>query len=301
MPLQQSLGICEGSFLCRDARSWKKEDLCADLSRFWSLRIVFPKRRRFRFKPIHDDQPLQFPKAFPVQPGIWTAGRGILAEHEVSVDFAAHHALKKWKLAVIAVDPRQPIKTEIIGGLSRGTVISLQQTHHHRLHLRPIPRIEAFVVDVSIEVFVMPFDGWLRQVAGQKIVQGWNVRAALNRAVAAHRHDHASGAADVPEQLLQNSGSPNNLRSSRVLRPSDSIDDRRRPLAAAVAAQQFSDTFDIFGLAAAYVRNHLRRVARIVLAEQVQHAVRIAERGILQRTRHGGTAALRRMCGGATH
>ena len=69
-----------------------------------------------------------------------------------------------------------------------------------------------------------------RQVAGQDVVERGHVGRSLDRRVAAQRHDPASRPADVAEQQLDDGCSPDVLRTDGVLRPTDGVAERRRPL-----------------------------------------------------------------------
>ena len=70
------------------------------------------------------------------------------------------------------------------------------------------------------------------QVAGQQVVERRDVGRALDRRVAAHRHDAAARAADVAEQQLEDRAGADHLHAGGVLRPADRVDERGRALAA---------------------------------------------------------------------
>ena len=84
-----------------------------------------------------------------------------------------------------------------------------------------------------------------RDVAGEDVVQRRDVGRALDRRVAAQREDAAAGAADVAEQQLDDRRGADDLHADRVLRPADRVADRRRALAARVAAQRLGDGHEL--------------------------------------------------------
>src|SRR5205823_6638589 len=114
---------------------------------------------------------------------------------------------------------------------------------------------------------------------------GGNVSRALNAGVAAHRHDAAAGTADVAEQKLQDSRSPNHLHARRVLRPTNCINDCARPFASRILAERFCRPNDIVRAATANRGDHLRRVAREMSLKYLANAFWILQRPITRRLR----------------
>src|SRR5207302_649256 len=92
-----------------------------------------------------------------------------------------------------------------------------------------------------------------------------------------------SGPADVAQQLLEDRRGANDLNADRVLRPGHCVREAGRSIPTRVAKDGFgqlqktllTDTADAF--------DHLRRVARIVSLQNLQHAPRILQRRILWR------------------
>src|ERR1700744_6037554 len=70
-----------------------------------------------------------------------------------------------------------------------------------------------------------------------------------------------------------------------MLRPADGINQAGSSLAPRVGADRLGDAQELLLLATADARHHLRRVALIVLAQQVQHAARVLKGRVLLRNR----------------
>ena len=102
-----------------------------------------------------------------------------------------------------------------------------------------------------------------------------HVGGALDVRVAAQRVHAAAGAADVAEQQLQHRRGADDLRAEGVLRPADGVDDRRRLLHVAVFAdrrEQIGGFQKLILRDAGDALDHLRRVARVLLLQQLKDA-----------------------------
>src|SRR6185437_4149334 len=86
---------------------------------------------------------------------------------------------------------------------------------------------------------------------------------------------------DVPEQKLDDRRGPDVLDADRVLRPADRVAERGGALAAGVVAQRLRHHAELVAGNAADLLDELRRVAGVVAAQQLVHAPRMLERGIL--------------------
>ena len=80
-----------------------------------------------------------------------------------------------------------------------------------------------------------------RHVAVDRVVERRNVGRALDRGVAAQRHDAAARPADVAEQKLQQRAGADDLDAVGVLRPGDGVGERRRPVRAGVGQDRLGD------------------------------------------------------------
>ena len=123
-----------------------------------------------------------------------------------------------------------------------------------------------------------------RQVAGQDVVERRDVGRALDRRVPAQRHDPAARPAHVAEQQLDDRRGADVLDADRVLRPADRVAERARPLAAGVRRRaprrRARKSLDA---AAAGLGDELRRVAAVVLLQELEDAARVLERRVLLR------------------
>ena len=116
------------------------------------------------------------------------------------------------------------------------------------------------------------------QVAGQQVEQRRDVGGALDARVPAQRHDPAAGAAHVAQQRLQDRRRPDVLGAHAVLGPADRVDERRRPVAAAVGGDPLGHLRERLRLDAADLGDHLRRVAGEVPLEHLEDAARVLQR-----------------------
>ena len=76
-----------------------------------------------------------------------------------------------------------------------------------------------------------------RDVAGQDVVEGRDVRRTLDVRVPTKREDAAAGPPHVAQKELDDRGRAYVLDPDRVLGPADRVDERRGPLAPGVAAK----------------------------------------------------------------
>ena len=96
--------------------------------------------------------------------------------------------------------------------------------------------------------------------------------------MAAHGHDSAARAADVAQQQLEDGGGPDDLHADRLLRPADRIAERGGALPARVLDQRLGDLVELRLGDPADLRHHLRRVAREVLAQELEDAALVLQR-----------------------
>src|SRR5581483_6587046 len=110
------------------------------------------------------------------------------------------------------------------------------------------------------------------------VVERRDVGRALDRGVAPQRQDATAWSADVAEQELQDRGRPNGLDAGRVLRPTDRVAPRGRAVATRGATDCLGDAVEQRRRDAADLLNHLRRVAREVPPQHLEHAARVLQR-----------------------
>src|SRR5213076_2833708 len=123
-----------------------------------------------------------------------------------------------------------------------------------------------------------------------------DVGRALDRRVAAQRHDSAARAADVPEQELDDAGRPDVLHADGVLRPADGVREGARALATGVVAHLLAVPEELLDRASARLCDELGRVAGVVPLQDLEDAARVLERLVFLRrlamVQMGAAAAL---------
>ena len=115
------------------------------------------------------------------------------------------------------------------------------------------------------------------EVAGQGLPGERVVGVALDVRVAALGVHAAARAPDVAEQQLQHRAGADHLRAGRVVGEADRVDDRHHLVRPAHLADELRDLEELFARDAGDALDHLGRVARVVLAHQVQHRARMLD------------------------
>ena len=121
------------------------------------------------------------------------------------------------------------------------------------------------------------------QITRQAVEDPGHVGRALDVRVAAKGVDAATGPADVAEQQLQHRRGLDDLRAGGVLGPADGVDNRRRLLHVAVLADRREQIGGFQELILGDPRDaldHLRRVARIVLLEELEDGAWVLQRRV---------------------
>ena len=185
-------------------------------------------------------------------------------------------------MRVIARDARQPIESEIVLSRRRIAVPRLQEADDVFVEMRPPALVRALtrVLRERRRFAVLRH----REIARQQVVQRRNVRRALDRRVAAQRHDAAARTADVAEQQLQNRGRANRLGAGGMLREADRVADRARALRTRRAREAIGQVEKRRDRHAARLRDHLWRVAREVPDELLIHRSRMRQRRVASRS-----------------
>jgi hypothetical protein len=135
------------------------------------------------------------------------------------------------------------------------------------------------------------------QIAGQDIEDSRHIGGALNVGMAAQRVDAAAGAPHVAQQQLQHGRGADDLRAEAVLRPAHRVDDGGDLLHVAVFAdggEQIGGLQELIFRNAGDALHHLRRVARILLLQQLIDAARMLKREVVSDvgSKGGGAAGL---------
>src|SRR5438270_448186 len=114
-----------------------------------------------------------------------------------------------------------------------------------------------------------------RQVAREDVVQGGDVRRALDGRVAAESHHPPARTSYVPQEELQDGRGADDLDALRVLGPADSVAESRRPLAPGILADGLGDLEESLLWTTSYTLDHLQGVLGKVALEDLEHAARV--------------------------
>ena len=141
-PLHHPLGLGEGAGLLDVVGGGQEEDLGGDLFGAQlagrDLRAVLPPGGRLDQREIPDHQPLQVRHAQPLHPAVGRADRRVLAQNEVAVDGAVHHAGDRLIGAVRAGQPGQVVVGPVVVGAGGVPPPGLQQAHRVGVRVGPI-------------------------------------------------------------------------------------------------------------------------------------------------------------------
>ena len=211
-------------------------------------------------------------------PECWEPTAGFWPITNIPSTLAVAGAQHRREVGVVAGDLRQVGEAVVVLRRRVGPEPGLQQRDDVLVEVAPPAARRAALLDVALEREVALGDLGHRQVAGEQVVERGDVARALDRGVAAHRHDAAARAPDVAEQQLDDRAGADHLHAEAVLRPADAVDEHGRALAPRVGDQRLGDLEERLARDAAHALDHLRRVARVVLLEQLEDAARVLER-----------------------
>ncbi len=281
VPLEQPLGVGEAAVLLGVRGGRQEEHLGADVLRAQlpglDLGAVLPPGRRLDQGEVADDQPVQVGHAEPHQLGVGVAHGGVLAEQEVALADAVQLGHRRLVRRVRARQPGQVVEAEVVVGPRRVTPVRLEQAHHVRPHVAPVALVRGLGLDEGVQVLVL-VGVRHRDVAGEQVEQGRDVRGPLDGGVPAQGQDASAGPADVAEQGLQDGGRPDVLDPDRVLRPADRVGEGRRPVASGVVRDQLADLTEEVLRHPADLLDQLGRVAGVVPLEHLEHTARVGQR-----------------------
>ena len=161
------------------------------------------------------------------------------------------------------------------------------------------PRVGAAGVDVVLEVSSSSRARGIVQVAGQQVVERRDVGRALDRGVAAQRHDRRRRAGRCCRAAAAGSRAARMIcDAGGVLGPADGVDRTRscaRGPEFSISASATSQ--EVLRRDAADLLDHLRRVAREVALEDLEDAARVLQRRRRARpapVEHAGAGVLAR-------
>src|SRR5437762_8607055 len=116
-----------------------------------------------------------------------------------------------------------PTVTKVVLGRSVLAVVRFQQTDEVGGKIIPKAGRLGLMRQVIAQLLLAAVAARHRQIAGQDIVERWNVSRPLNRGVTAQRQNTTAGPTNVTEQELQDCGGPDDLNAFRMLRPAERV------------------------------------------------------------------------------
>ena len=192
------------------------------------LRRVTPELRCFRELEVPDDQPFELPEPFLCNGPLTvpTTGFSPITKYPLTTPSAISTTvfMCEWS-------PVMPAGIETLTVFcSRGlTVPCLEQRHRVFREFPHHPEGDLFS-----SMYVLKSLSWGAghgKIAREKIVEGRNVRRALNRGMTAERHDPSARSSHVSQQRLDDRGRTYVLDAGRVLCPSHCVAEGGGPLA----------------------------------------------------------------------
>ncbi|ABA52345.1 hypothetical protein BURPS1710b_A0731 [Burkholderia pseudomallei 1710b] len=284
VPLQHAAGVHERAALLGEARRRQPEHLGLDLRRIdiVELAVVLPELRRLGGERIHDHEPLQLRERL----GRLALGRRRRERVEALADVAVHlarvHQLDRLQQVVLLVELRQVVVAPVVLGARRVAPPRLHEAHVERAVVLPVAqlvgpqRLLRALLDVGVEILL----GLHRQrhVTRQQVRHQPEVGQPLDVRVPAQRVHPAARDADVAEQQLHHRARADHLRADRVVRPAERVQHRAGAAGHGRRREHLAYLQELVLRRAADLLDHLRRVARVVLLEQVVHAARVRER-----------------------
>ncbi len=234
VPLNQPARVRDGAGLFRRDRRGDEEHLGADILRPGLAELdahaLLPKIGRFGHRHVAHDQPLQPRHTQLDHLGVHRADHRVLAEDELSLHHAMRHRERHRQLRDVASQFRDVVVGPAV--LFRGVlaVPGLEQAGDVFREVVPVAGRRRLGLEILGEAAVLQQRIRLRQVGRQHVVQRRDIRAALDRDMAAQRHDAAAGPPDIAEQALDDGGRPDDLHADGVMRPPDRVAERPGPL-----------------------------------------------------------------------
>ena len=186
--------------------------------------------RRLGHREVAHHQPVE-PGASPgaVQGAVHRADGRVLPHLEVPLDHAVRHRPHRRHVRVVAREAGEGVEHPAV--LPRRGVAEPRLEEGDRVlrELAPPPRLRVVELQVLLEAGVR-LRLRHREVAGEEVVEGRDVRRPLDRSVAAQGEDAAPRPADVAEQELEDRGGADVLHAGRVLGPPHGVAEGGRAL-----------------------------------------------------------------------
>src|SRR5438067_1083719 len=292
--LQQALRIGERAVLLGVRGRREEEHFGLDVLRIDGapdhLGRAAPELRGLRQLDVAHDEPLQLLQPLAMERAIHRSDGRVLAHDEVAFELPVRHVGDGHHVRVVAGHGGQPLEAPLV---VLGGVLAVPGAHQRDEvsgEIGPEPGSRRVGLHVLVESRMHGVRH--RDVAGEQVEERGDVRRSLERRVTAQRHDAAAGPPHVAEQQLDDRGRADVLHADGVLRPADRVAEGAGALAARVPAQLLGDADDQIGRDAADLADELRRVARIVPAQDLVDAARVLQRLVALYLRHALAADL---------
>ena len=278
LPLRPAAAVDERAVLLDPVRRRQHEDFRVDLRRIHPRST--PELRARRREGVEHDQPLELGERLKHLVGVGSdAGRGHAGENH-----ALHLPLER---LVVDRHPRRVdggLRDEVVrvlvvfGGLR--AVPGLKQAHHEIAVVGPeeVPGVRIALLrgargDVPVEVLLPGRRD--AQVAGKDFPADGVVGVALDVGVAALSVHPAPRPSHVAEQQLQERGGADELAACGVMGQPDRVDDRHHLVWLSHLADELRDLHELIDGDPGDARDHLRRVARVVLHQKLEDRARV--------------------------
>ena len=299
LPLQPARRVHERSILLRESGARQAVDGRLNLVHLLGSRARrAPELAGFIGINLPHHEPVRLFQRLDVLPRVRSDLYSVHAEGEHPFHAALVHVVPNLGPRVAAIDLRQIVECPVFLLLRRVSVQRLEERHHELRRVRPVVKrvpirrcrgSRRSPPQIGREIDIVRRRHF--QIAGENVEDAGQVSSTLNVRVPAQRIDAAAGPSDVAEQELQHRGGADDLRPEGVLRPPDRIDDRGDLLHVAVGAnrrEQVGRSQKLIARDAGDPLDHLRRVARVVLLQQLKHAPRMLQRCIVRDSRRQG-------------
>src|SRR5215471_18954808 len=178
-----------------------------------------------------------------------------------------------------------PIPTELVLLRRSVSIEGLQIRNDELRHIRPIARRQCLSREVILQRVVRLERRGRRHVALDRVIECRNVRRALDRGMAAQRHDTRTRPADISQQQLQQRAGTDYLDAVRVLRPGNGISKGRRFVRARTGQNGLSNFQKRFLGATGSLLHYLRRVACEMRLDDLKNTAGVLERLVSLRRR----------------
>ena len=183
-------------------------------------------------------------------------------------------------MRMIAADSREPSEPVVVFRGRLVAVPGLQQRHHECVEVRPPSCIRSVFAEVIGERCRVGAESRHRNVAGQDVVERWNVGGSLDRGMTAEGEDPSTRTPDVAEEELEDRRGADDLHAGGMLRPSNRIADGTGALGSGGAAERVRDAQKRVAGDAADLLDHLRRVSRVMPLQDLKDASGMLQRRI---------------------